>query len=429
MKIYLSGIGGVGIGPLALISKEAGFDVLGSDREESLMTQEISTKGILYSLDQSGAFLQSSHQKSPIDWFIYTAALPPDHPELKLAKRLGIKIAKRDELLAYIIKQKRLKLIAVAGTHGKTSTTGLLIWILKQLNVPISYSVGTTLIFGSSGSYHPESQYFIYECDEFDRNFLNFYPYLSLITNIDYDHPDTFATKQDYYSAFYDFIKQSEASVMWQDDINNLNIDQPLLSKLEVFDKQTLSSEINHLPLAGRHNRENAYLALEVLSSMELPSDITKDDILAKIKVFPGTNRRFECLDKQLYSDYGHHPNEIAATLQMARELSDNVTLVYQPHQNQRQHEIKHLYTDKTFDKADTIYWLPTYLTRENPNQSILSPKDLTSNLSHPNLKFAELNQSLWNNIVNRRQEGSLVLCMGAGTIDSWARQQLSPKS
>ena len=185
MRVYFSGIGGVAIGPLAEIARDAGYDVCGSDREAGLMTERLEACGIRWSLDQSGAFLRAEHAATPFDWFIYTAALPDDHPELVMARNLGIRTGKRDELLAQIITENNLKLVAVAGTHGKTTTTGMLVWTLQQLGVPVSYSVGSTLSFGPSGKFDPASRYFIYECDEFDRNFLHFRPWLSLVTSIE----------------------------------------------------------------------------------------------------------------------------------------------------------------------------------------------------------------------------------------------------
>lgn len=181
MNIYFSGIGGVGIGPLAEIAHDAGYEVAGSDLEDTLVTKELRQHGITVNTTQDGTFLKARHQEKPIDWFVYTSALPKNHPELVLAQELGIRATKRDELLDHIISDKGLKLIAVAGTHGKTTATGMLIWTLQQLEVPVSYSIGTTIKFGPSGKFDPASEYFIYECDEFDRNFLNFNPYLSLI--------------------------------------------------------------------------------------------------------------------------------------------------------------------------------------------------------------------------------------------------------
>jgi UDP-N-acetylmuramate--alanine ligase len=415
MNIYFSGIGGVGIGPLAEIARDAGYDIAGSDIEETLVTRELHQSGVSFSLAQDGSFLREQHQKRPIDWFVYTSALPDNHPELVLARELGIHTAKRDELLSHIITDKNLKLIAVAGTHGKTTTTGMLIWLLKQLNVPISYSIGTTITFGPSGKFDPASKYFVYECDEFDRNFLNFKPYLSLITSIDYDHPDTYPTEKDYLNAFYEFAHQSHQVIAWSDqhgelfqDLTNVIMINPLLIK-------------DDLPIAGDHNRRNATLAQNALACMELTQDVS--EILSR---FPGVDRRFEKLAENLYSDYGHHPSEIAATLQMARELSDRVMLVYQPHQNVRQHEIRDQYTNQ-FELAESIYWLPTYLSREDSNLSILQPEDLIQNITNKqDIHIANFDDNLWETIQIARQNNILVLGMGAGRIDGWLREKLT---
>jgi len=182
MNIYFSGLGGVGIGPLVEIARDAGHTIMGSDLTDSLITKELRSQGVMVNIGQDGSFLQKSHTVTPIDWFVYTSALPDDHAELLLARELGIRMSKRDEFLAYILQEKDLKLIAIAGTHGKTTTTGMMVWLMKQLGLPVSYSVGTTISFGPSGQFDPKSEYFIYECDEYDRNFLNFHPYLSLIT-------------------------------------------------------------------------------------------------------------------------------------------------------------------------------------------------------------------------------------------------------
>lgn len=412
MNIYFSGIGGVGIGPLAEIAHDAGYQVQGSDQHDSLMVRELKQRGVAIELSQDGSFLEACHLARPLDWFVYTAALPETHPELVRARELGIRTAKRDELLAHIIADKKLKLIAVAGTHGKTTTTGMTVWALQQLGVPVSYSIGTTISFGPSGKYDSASEYFVYECDEFDRNFLHFQPHLSLVTSIDYDHPDTYPTEHEYLAAFEQFIGQSAQTIMWQHDTNGITT--PDVSWL-LHDDEALS-----LTLAGAHNRRNATLVAKALEYLGLPADTSV------LERFPGTNRRFEKLTDNLYSDYGHHPVEIAATLQMARELSDDVTLIYQPHQNIRQHEIRDQYTDQ-FELAGAVYWLPTYLSREDPNLEILTPEQLTANLTNrEHVHTADLNDALWNVIEKARRDGKLVLCMGAGSIDGWLRDHLA---
>lgn len=447
MNIYFSGLGGVGIGPLAEIAYDAGYKVQGSDFKNTPLTYELRQRGIAINTDQDGSFLQACHNVQPIDWFVYTSALPPDHPELVLARKLGIKTAKRDELLAYIIEQKGLQLIAIAGTHGKTTTTGMLIWTMQRLGVPISYSIGTTISFGPSGKFDPASRYFIYECDEFDRNFLQFRPYLSLITTIDYDHSDTYPNRIDYLEAFRQFGAQSRSIVTWRDQANDLFTNHPDI---------TLLDTPLDIKLAGAHNRRNATLVAEAVAKLQLSHQVnsfvktsaarvsrgagalaetrreavlTKDvDLVAvqhALETFPGTDRRFEKLADNLYTDYAHHPNEIAATLQMASELSDHVVTVYQPHQNIRQHELQDQYTN-CFEGAESIYWLPTYQTRENPDLPVLQPADLTKNLTNKNVvHIADMNDELWTNIQRHRDAGHLVLVMGAGTIDDWVRQHL----
>lgn len=413
MNIFFSGIGGVGIGPLAQLAHDAGYSVLGSDSHESLTTNALGEQGIPIHIGQDPNWLEVQNSLKPIDWLVYTAALPNDHPELVAARNLGIRCTKRDELLATILKEKNLKLLAVSGTHGKTTTTGMFIWALQQLTIPVSYSIGTTISFGASGHYEPGSEYFVYECDEFDRNFLHFSPYLSLVTSLGYDHPDTYPTKQNYREAFSSFIGQSSHTIAWHHDLKQLaGLDEAKLWQLG-------DGEVIPVKLAGEHNRRNATLVLKALEYMGLSNE------LSLLESFPGTNRRFEKLGDNLYSDYGHHPTEIAATLQMARELSDHVVLVYQPHQNIRQHEIKNLYRN-SFTDAEIIYWLPTYLSREDPDLPILTPAELIENISNKdNIQIADLDDTLWRTIQAHRQNGDLVLCMGAGTIDGWLRKQL----
>lgn len=414
MNIYFSGLGGVGIGPLVEIAKDAGHTVMGSDLSESLVTDQLRSLGVLLNIGQDGTFLQACHEATPIDWFVYTSSLPDDHPELLLAQQLGIRTSKRDEFLSYIIQEKDLKLIAIAGTHGKTTTTGMAVWVMQQLGIPISYSVGTTLPFGPSGKYDPKSEYFIYECDEYDRNFLYFHPHLSLITSIDYDHPDTYPQESEYTDAFRTFIGQSDHTILWKQDADYIQADT---SRAWVLD-DTLS-----LPLAGEHNRRNGTLVIKAIEYLGLGKE---DRTIAELGKFPGTDRRFEKLADNLYTDYGHHPKEIAATLQLARELSEHVVLVYQPHQNRRQHRIKDMYRDQ-FELADTVYWLPTYLSREDPDEEILDPQTLIQNITNKDIVHeAAFDDELWNKIQAARAAGKLVLCMGAGTIDGWVREKFS---
>ena len=416
MNIYFSGIGGVGLGPLAEIAHDAGYSVVGSDPKPGLMTNQLHDRGVTVGADQSGAFLRASHAEHPIDWLVYTSALPATHPELVTARELGIKTTKRDELLAHIIAEKHLKLIAVAGTHGKTTTSSLFVWAFQQLGIPISYSVGTTLSFGTSGKYDPESEYFVYECDEYDRNFLQFHPFLAVIPALSYDHPDTYPTQDDYNAAFQTFLSQSQASIVWEREAVLLGN----LPHAWVLNDHDVAS----VTLAGDHIRRNASLVVKAFERLTIDGDV-----VGALNSFPGADRRFEELADNLYTDYAVHPREIAATIAMAHELNEHVVAVYEPHQNVRQHEVADGYTAEIFDQADDVYWLPTYLTREDPELETLTPAQLTKNIPREKRHIAALNEHLWSDIQRHRDAGHLVLCMGAGTIDGWLREQLAIKT
>lgn len=419
MVIYFSGIGGVGIGPLAEIAHDAGYTVFGSDLLPSPMTEQLETRGVSVNIGQDGTAIASVHTASPIDWFVHSASVRDDNPELIFAREHGIRTSKRDELLAHIIKEHNLRMIAVAGTHGKTTTTGMLVWCFKALGIPLSYSVGTTLGFAPSGVFRTESEFFVYECDEYDRNFLHFEPELSLITSLDYDHPDTYKNEHEYKNAFLQFIEQSTFSLLWEKDRRFLSAPD-ISASYEAYDE---FMDLSRFTLAGDHVRQNAFLVQRTLE--RLFPDLLTERIVATLNSYPGSGRRFEKLADNLYSDYGHHPAEIAATLQLARELSDHVVLAYQPHQNIRQHEIRDQYIPEIFKDADEIYWLPTYLSREDPNLPVLTPQELSSGLGDETLvHVADINDELWNEIACHRDAGHLVLVMGAGDIDAWIRER-----
>src|SRR5262249_17565674 len=136
----------------------------------------------------------------------------------------GIRATKRDDFLNYFLQQKNLKLFAVAGTHGKTTTTAMAIWLFQQLGVPESHSVAAKSSFAEMGQFTPGSEYFIYEADEYDHNFLAFHPFVSIITGVDWDHPDIFPTRQEYQAAFRQFVGQSKTSFLWDEDLQQLDL-------------------------------------------------------------------------------------------------------------------------------------------------------------------------------------------------------------
>lgn len=420
MRVFFSGIGGVGIGPLALIARDMGYDVTGSDSQASRYTELMTDKDVDVHIGQTGDYLKSTHKDKPFDWFVYTAALPVNHPELKAAQDLGIRTSKRDEFLNELITQQGLKLLAVSGTHGKTTTTGMLIWLLKELDQPISYSIGTNISYGPSGQYAADSQYFVYEADEYDRNFLQFSPFISLIPAIDFDHADTYSDQDDYFAAFRQFISQSHCAYLWRADAE-------AIGGLPDGCVHTYGAEddLRTITLGG-HNKRNAWLAIQAVHSL-FPKQALSN-LIDIINHWPGTERRWEKLAHNLYTDYAHHPAEISSTLDMAAETSKNLVVVYQPHQNLRQHQLKKSGAYKSvFARAKQVYWLPTYLSREPKDLPIIEPEQLINDLDEPGkFQVAELDDSLKRTIQTHVDGGDLVVLMGAGDIDAWARKNFS---
>lgn len=424
MHIYFSGIGGAGIGPLALIAHQAGYTVSGSDKKESSYTNYLEKHGIELHIGQTAEQIAASQEKLPIDWMVMSSAVPlenPNHPELVFAREHDIKVSKRDELLNEIITKKQLKLIAIAGTHGKTTTTAMAVWACKQLGIPVSYSIGAKTSFAEMGAYDPASSYFVYECDEFDRNFLAFNPYASVITTVDWDHHDIYPTRDSYKQAFKDFISQSKHTTILQKDANYLGVDAS--ESITILPEANAESE--NIVLAGAHNRQNAFVVGSTLSGvLQLPAE----SIFKILSEYPGSERRFEKLTTNIYSDYAHTPEEITATIQLAKELNKRVVVVYEPLTNKRQHFMKDLYKD-IFTGIEKIYWLPSYLAREDPEQHILTPQELIAGLGDPNIaEPSEQSPELLRRIQDYAAQGALVLCLaggGGGSLDEYLRANL----
>ncbi len=396
------------MGPLALMAKRAGFSVFGSDLHEGAVAPELYKENIPVKIGvQDGKFLQKCFDENGVDWFVHTSAMGEDAPELKLAHSLGMRVSKRDELIAYLVEKLGLKMVAVAGTHGKTTTTALITWASLKLGLPVSYLVGSTLPFAEAGSYTDDSEFLIYEADEYDRNFLKFYPWLSVITTVSYDHPDIYPTVEDYKAAFEKFMSQSEQVIRKPVD------------------------EISGLTLAGEKRRYDAKLVISAVLLMceEVGKDASISEVVEIMNEFPGVGRRFERIHPGVYSDYGHHPEEIEATVEIAREEAKRtgckgVVVVYEPHQNTRQHEVLAGYR-KVFEGAEHIFWLPTYLTRENPDLKVLTPVEFIARLSNSvNAEPAEVGRELKEKLDKYLADGYLLLFMSAGPLDGWVREQ-----
>jgi UDP-N-acetylmuramate--alanine ligase len=427
MHIYFSGIGGAGIGPLAQIAHQAGYEVSGSDQQSSSYIDYLKKHGITdIHIGQSAEELADLHATHPIDWFVHSSSIKDGHPELEYCRENAIKTSKRDELLNQIIADKTLRLIAVAGTHGKTTTTAMVIWLFKQLDIPVSYSVGAKTSFAEMGHYEPGSEYFVYEADEFDRNFLAFEPAISLITGVSWDHHEVFPTREDYQAAFNEFIGQSRHAFIWEEDAeylgNNFETDVTVVDSND--------PEISQLTLKGQYNRLDAWLATAVVM---YATKAAGEKLIGSINKFPGLSRRMEEIIPNLYSDYAHTPEKIRGAMsvatEMAQESGQKLIVIYEPLTNRRQHYMQGEYKD-VFEGADHVYWIPSYLAREDPNQRVIPPSELVAQLSDPSIATPmERDENLKTVILEHLDKGDMVVGMaggGGGSLDDWLRDNFS---
>jgi UDP-N-acetylmuramate--alanine ligase len=425
MHIYFSGIGGAGIGPLAMVAHQAGYKVSGSDQQDSQYITYLSKHGITdVQIGQSADAIAKAHSRQPINWFVYSSALPDGHPELKFCREQGIKTSKRDELLNRILQEKGLKLIAVAGTHGKTTTTALVTWLFKQSRQPASYLLPAKTIFADMGKFDPASKYFIYEADEFDRNFLAFEPAISLVTGVSWDHHEIFPAREDYQAAFREFIDQSKHVYIWEEDASYLGL--TAAPGIDVLDSG--NPKISGIELLGKYNRLDAWLAIQ---AVHRATGQPIEKLIEAANRFPGLSRRMERIIQNLYSDYAHTPEKIRGAMSVAGEMSaktgQKLVVVYEPLTDRRQHHIIDDYKD-CFSGADKLYWIPSYLAREDESQRIIPPAELISHLDDPSIAIPmERDDELKQTIQKHLDNGDMVVCMaggGGGSLDDWLREQ-----
>ena len=429
MHIYVAGLGGAGLGPLAEMAHQLGYRVSGSDLKNSKQIDEmrIWQPEPIINIGQTAEQIAATHADSPIDWYVYSSSLEwarPPNAELMWVKNEKIKHSKRDEFLNHLFEENHLKLLAVTGSHGKTTTTALVIWLLGQLQDKISYSLGGKLIGLPAANIEKQSEWFVYEADEFDRNFLSFKPQLSLITGIDHDHPETYPTKKDYFEAFLQFINQSQKVLIGKQDFERL-YGQIGGCPENVSVIQTKPAPLE-LTLTGEVNRQNATLALAAVKILK-PS-AKDEDLIAILNKFPGSWRRFEEIAPNLYTDYAHNPVKIAGCLQIASELKKPVIVIYEPHSNQRQHLVRDQYR-YLFKEVERVYWLPSFLTREDPRLKVLTPLDLIAGLDNPQVaRASKLDDELKRNIKDALKSGAIVVGMSASGLDDWLRTNFADK-
>ena len=413
MRVYISGISGVAMGPLALGAKSLGMEVFGSDLHEGLVTKELRKNGIEVSIgEQDGEFLRKKvAEPGGVDWYVHTSAVRPGNKELATAQELGLKASKRDEFIENLVRENGLKMVGVAGTHGKTTTTAGILWLCLKLELPVSWLMGSTLGFAEAGKFVPGAKYLIYEADEYDRNFLAYHPWLAVIPSVTYDHADIYKTEEEYKAAFAQFIRQSRKTI-------------------------TETKLTERIKLAGKVRRFDLALAVEAVKEIarEEGLDVSEEKLIELMNEFPGVVRRMERLCDGLYTDYAHHPEEVAATIEIAREEMEltkkrGLVVAYAPLQNARQYDVINDYHD-IFMGVDKLFWLPTTLLREIEGQRVILPIEFIEKLDNPEIaEVADYDEKFYLRVKEYLEQGYLVAFLSGGAGDDWMRERFSKEN
>ena len=353
-KVYFIGIGGIGISALAKLAHSRGMEVSGINDDDSPVTldplRELGIK-VFMKADVATVAIPEA------DLYVYSDAWLNRGPEImEVAKKSGKPILSYAEALGSFI--KNYKVIAISGTHGKTTTTAMVADILIDAGFDPTVIVGSFVKKFGSNFKSGKSQYLVVEADEYNRHMLYLNPYIGAITNIEADHLDCYKDLDDIKSAFDKFLSHS---------------------KNKISDYQKYINKVPALSVPGEHNRKNAALALGIAEMLGVDESISKKSL----ENFEGTWRRLEKRGTTkdgtiIYDDYAHHPTEVRASIEGLREFypigHSKITIIFQPHLYSR---TKALFNDfaKCFKGADKIVLLPIYFAREAKDESISSGK------------------------------------------------------
>ncbi|HEX8871217.1 MAG TPA: UDP-N-acetylmuramate--L-alanine ligase [Candidatus Acidoferrum sp.] len=438
-RIHLVGIGGIGMSGIAEVLLTLGYSVSGSDVKPSTITER---------LQDLGATIFEGHKAENVEGahvVVISSAVKADNPEVLEAHKRKIPVIPRAEMLAELM---RLKYgIAVAGAHGKTTTTSMVASVLAAAHLDPTFVVGGRVNQAGTTARVGRGEYFIVEADESDRSFLMFAPVVAVVTTIDREHLDQYASLEDIQNAFVQFVNRVPfygAAILCLDEPNVQaiipNVKRPIITygtssqaDLVVSDIQMLGlgSEFRltykgedlgmfHLPHPpGVHNVMNAAAAAAVALYLNVASDLIRDG-LAK---FAGVGRRFDIKgvvnDVVVVDDYGHHPAEIRATLEAARGCKFNRLLVlFQPHRYTR---TQHLWDEfcRAFNQADILALIDIYAAGEAPIPGVTSEALANSirEAGHKNVHYFRSMQDAIEFLLREAKPADAILTIGAGNV------------
>ncbi len=449
MHYHLIGIGGTGLSAIARVLIEQGHTVSGSDRQLSPLAEDIRRAGARVYIGHAAEHLGNAQV------VIRSSAIPDDNPEVSAARLRGIPVLKRADFLDdLMIGQDGL---AVAGTHGKTTTTAMLAWTLTALGQDPSYIIGGQSHNLNSNAHAGSGRFFVIEADEYDRMFLGLHPLAAIVTNVEHDHPDCYPTPQDFEQAFRDFVgglRPDGFLLPCEDDpgaarlaayARTLGMDVStyglsLQADYRIVDLRTAPDGGNrfwltyresplvevHLPLPGKHNVRNAAGVLALLHRLALPLTQAAQALTA----FRGTGRRFEIAGEVggviVIDDYGHHPTEIEATLEATRARFPERTLwaVWQPHTYSRTRTLQERFA-QAFTQADHVLVTPIYAAREAPPSDGFNAPQVVQAMAHPHAQACDSLSDTTARLLQNVRPGDVVLVFSAGDAIQVSRDLL----
>lgn len=438
-KVHFIGIGGSGMSGLARIALADGIEVSGSDSKDST---------ILAALKALGAKVYSQHDASHVDGVdvvIYSTAISSSNPELARAIERSIPVLTRAKALALLMGANTS--IAIAGTHGKTTTSSMATVALQACGVDPSFAIGGTITASGSNAHRGSGKFFIAEADESDGSFIEYHPHAAIVTNVEHDHVDFFKNPEDVTAIFNDFVLTIDEEgylIYCADDAGARALGETqnhctgvsygisegsdlLIDSIELNGQGSRSRLIWHgraighleLRVPGMHNILNAAatVALALSLGLDAPS------ILTGLASFGGAGRRFELKATvhgiRIIDDYGHHPTEINVTLEAARRYADagRVLVIFQPHRYSRTLAFVDAFA-ASLDKADDVTLLEIYAASEKPIAGVSS--SLIAKKMH-NGHFIPNYATAAERVIEMAKPGDVIITLGAGDVNSLA--------
>lgn len=441
-RVHLVGIGGTGMSAIARVLAERGEDVSGSDRAPSEYSR---------ALEEIGVTVRYGHAAENIagaELVLISSAVAPDNPEVLAAKAAGIPVQRREAFFQELTAGNQV--IAVAGTHGKSTTTGLIAWILDRAGLQPSFIVGGLLTDFASNARSGAGKPFVIEADEYDRAFLGLRPSVAVVTSVEHDHPDYYPTPESFRQAFSEFAGQvQDLLIVCADEPGAANLKPSgpvrwtygITSEadwraeeirpnpaggsdfLVLHQKGVLGLARTRLP--GVHNVANALAALAVAHQLGVPFSETREALTS----YHGVGRRFEIIGQAagvtVVDDYAHHPTEIRATLAAARRRypDGDIWAVFQPHTFSRTRTLLEDIST-AFGDANHVVVTEIFASRETPDGTLCG-SDVARRIQHADVRFAETLPEAAEVVGRGVRPGSIVITLSAGDGNQVGRMVL----